>query len=211
MYPPPPPSPPPPPPPPPHASSAFTVEVTCLDLISFCTSGLLLELQQKNADHSISSSSSGGSAASCCCLVQPSNNQGWPSSITQSRYDQAVENRFPLMRPHRDRLLQEYGVEEMEGQATHIVETGDSDVAFVAYCAAYPCSGPETAGRAMASILAAVQRHNDCRQDGAGVSGYITDLICPGICTYRGNVHSEQAAVEMARAVQQHTARHYTD
>jgi hypothetical protein len=84
----------------------------------------------------------------------------------------------------------------MEMGSTHVVETGDPDTAFVAYCAVYPCSGPETAGLAMASILEAVEQHND-REPAAR----ITDLICPGICTYRGNVHSEQVAKEMVTAL----------
>lgn len=91
-------------------------------------------------------------------------------------------------------IQRDFGGEQPIGSA-FIVHTGHPDHPFIAHVPVYPNS-PETAFVAMRALLCEIEAHNNAAPPALA----IRSVVCPGLGTYTGNLHSTEAAQQMAAA-----------
>ena len=130
--------------------------------------------------------------AACDCVVHPGN----PYGHLVSQLDRVILEHFgPTYLNALHAKLHEQGAQPVG--ATCLVRTGHPRQRWVLHAVCYPQNRPAVAYTSLRSALQTILAHNaTCEPEDR-----IRTLACPGLGTYRGCSHQEEAASQMAAAL----------
>ena len=131
-------------------------------------------------------------SAECDCILHPGN----PYGHVVSQCDRAILEHFgpTYLNAMHARLHEVEG--ELTAGTTCLVRTDHPLQRWVLYAVCYPQNQPAVAYVSLTSALQTILKHNAACEAGDA----IRTLACPGLGTYRGCSHQEEAALQMAAA-----------